>query len=189
MPRLTARDVRARNEWDVELEPGWTVHCRKVDIVNSFLSNLIPLPLMAALERLRSGAIDLMTETDQGRQDTLELMRRYAVCAIVDPLFSIEEPPTTSTPSPICEICGYRHPPIAVDHAPIATLTSDQLLLVWQSGPPKPTLPEVSAATADTFRIRDEPRQVAPAVPNGQAVSSAPQHVPDGTVIAELRHL
>lgn len=176
MPRFTARDLRTRNEWDVELEPGWTVHVRRLDMVSAYMQNLIPMPLMAALDRLRAQSEKIardpslvMAVPQQDKEQTIELLRRYACAAVVDPHFVMEE---DGDP----------------DHAPITLLSSEQLLKIWQSSPRRDTLPEVSPATADVFRQRRESAETPAAVSPEPQIPSAAELVSTATAIVESQY-
>jgi hypothetical protein len=192
MPRVTAKELRDRYEWDVELEPGVTVRCRRVDMVNAHLQHLIPLPLLAALDRLKKrsdeGRLDPSTIMDVPPQDTeqtLELFRRYACAAAIDPLFAMPEPEPSET-TPLCAQCGFPHARIAGDHAAITTLDAAQLLKIWLGGPKK-KLPEVSRVVADAFRQSDAPSADPDAVSNGREVPGTTQPVSVGDIIESFQ--
>lgn len=181
MPRITAKELRARHEWDVEIEPDWTVHVRRVDFVAAYLADQIPMRLMTALDRLkkqsdvlREDPTNIIGVPQQDKEDTLELLRRYVCLAVVDPIFVM--PPKDGEPEDS-----------SPDHVNVTILSSTQLLAIWQSGPSK-ALPEVSTATADAFRGGVEPEQAPSAVSDEPKVSSTAFDVPARAPGAEIRY-
>lgn len=167
MPKATAADFRRRSQWTVDLEDGLTVTVRRVDLVNAYMENLIPLPLMSALDRLRAKTQELLENptalvtVDPGEKaKSIELLRRYACAAIVEPTFVMED---DGNP----------------DHVPITVLSHDQLLRVWLSKPenPNPSM-EVDPAVAERFRVAGESLEAPPAVPPQSEVPPAAEQLP-----------
>src|SRR5688500_11162526 len=126
MPRITANELRAESEWDCEIAPGKTVRLRKIDLTSAYMMGYVTLPLMAAVGRLielgkqvKENPEKFAEVPDADRKDSMELMRRYACAACIDPVFVLED---DGNP----------------DHVPVSLLSGDQLVAIWKSGPPKP---------------------------------------------------
>lgn len=176
MRRLTAADLRARAQWDVEIDDGLTVRMRRIDLTSAYMQGLLPSPLMAALgrlirygQRLSGDASFIEQVPSEDKALTLELMRRYACAAIIDPVFVMDD----ADPDP--------------NHCPVAMLTSDQLVKIWQSGPPNAnpaTVQEVRADQADSFRTGST--EAPAAVPDGAQVPSAAVGVSHESPIAAV---
>lgn len=174
--RLTAAYLRSRAEWDVELEDGMTVRCRRLDLVTAYMTNLLPQPLMNALGRLRKhhellqqDPTNILAIPAKDQEDTVALLRLYAVHCIIDPIFVLEDDDDPT-------------------HVPVAVLTSDQLLKVWQSRPEAKQLPEVSSATADAFRRAGAPHQDPAPLSDESEIPSAPELVSAGASLVEVRY-
>lgn len=176
MPRLTASELRHRAEWDVDIEDGFAVRVRRLDMVQAYMQNLIPMPLMQALDRLRvhskrleEDPTQILSVPQQDKEQTIELLQRYACACVVDPIFTM-----TDDGDPA--------------HCPITMLTSDQLLKIWQSGPKIVPRPEVSAAEADRFSGGRPPILAPVVVPDGDEVPPASVRV-RRAVFSESRFL
>ena len=174
--RLTAKLLRQRAEWDVEIEDGFTVRVRRIDIIQAYMQGFIPLPLMAALSRLQQQAANLHADptgilaTDPAdRAATIELLQRYACTAIVDPVFVLVEDDNP-------------------EHCPISMLSATQLLKIWQSRPGASERVEVTAPVAKDFRERVEPVEPPPPVSDEPKVPPAAVVVSHGDGIAELTY-
>lgn len=165
--RATAADFRRRGEWDVDLD-GLTVRVRRIDMATAYMHGWVPLPLMSALNRLIDHGRRLTEDASfidaipyEDKESALELMQRFACAAVIDPIFVMTDD---------------GHP----DHVPVTMLTSDQLLLIWTSGPPKNTAAEVTPPQADAFR--QATKQAAAAAPNGAEIPRQAVVVPDPVV-------
>lgn len=162
---LDPKVARAAAEVVVDLGDGALVRCRKEDMTTLVFDGRVPMPILAAVERMIklptvSSDADRIAAlgTDNGR-DIVKIMREHAVAVILEPRFSME---FTSDESVV----------------PITYLTVPQLVKVWNA---TAMVPKVTQSQAGKFRRRTGGR-AADALPVGPDVPAAPKPM----VVAEV---
>lgn len=128
---------RARQLFDVEIEPGTIVRVRKLDMITMVMENVLPMPmlkamtdLMAMREEIRADPSKFLEIPETTKAATVELLRRYACAAVVSPVVVSEDD---------------NHP----QHLPVALLSMEQLMAIWSATPPGS---EVTPVVAERFR-------------------------------------
>jgi hypothetical protein len=155
----SAKALRAKGYWTLEVDPELTVELRRLDMVTLFMTGAIPMPLMASLSRAqeirqKDGMDDATFMSELGEDDKtnmLDLLRRYACLAVK---------------SPPLVLVDDGNP----EHVPVELLTGPQLLTIWQALPPDAQTPRLTEAQADEFRGPESGQAPAPAVPDGGEV-------------------
>lgn len=134
---LTARELRQENEIVIELAPGRNVVARKLDIVSLVFEGLIPLPMLAAVQKMTKtrglSAIDrLEGMDDEDKASILQLIRKNATVALIEP---------------VCTPMEDGNP----DHVPVTMFTVKELMEIWNQ---TAMVPMMEPADAARFRPR-----------------------------------
>lgn len=139
--RLDPRKARKDSEITIDFGDGTTVLARKLDMTTMVLEGLIPMPLLMAMEKLvsmkdaspadRVKALLADDEDEQGRS-MLQLLRKHAVIAVIDPKVVMQDTGDESL-------------------MPVELLTLPQLMKIWTL---TAVVPLMEPAAAARFRGR-----------------------------------
>jgi len=162
---LNPRRFRKDRVVDVEIGDGLIVKARKLDLSTMMFEGLISLPLLAAVQRavepdnVGEQAKRLALMSDPDRLAMLDLLKRHAVKAVIEPVLTLEDD---------------QNP----DHLPVDMLGIEALTQIFAA---TTIVPVVNAAEVARFRERTAILHGAPA-PHGEDVRPAPEHVDTPTV-------
>lgn len=98
MARIKASDYRKAQEAEVEFAPGKTVLVKRRDLVTLFVEGKLPLTMVGEMRKMLATAMDVMDDPEklaeyiqQDRSDLLEMMRKFVVACVADPVLVMEE--------------------------------------------------------------------------------------------------
>jgi hypothetical protein len=160
---LDPKARRKDSSFLVMLPSGSAVRCKRVDIQIAILEGVVPMPLLSSMsamvgqrKELAQDPMRVLSMPDRERKAMLEVLRRYAVHAVVEPQLSL----------------------LPEDQAPDGTMSVDllhmnELVAIW-AAVPVPT--SMSESEAETFR-RTESAADGAAAPDGGEVRDAPVDV------------
>lgn len=177
MPLVTASRFRKRRtSFPVALNGTESVEVRYIDLMDQLMLGIMPTALLAGAqtvdtvydqmsaikddkddadkdtEKTTRSIIDVIAQLrDEQKRDMVAMLRRYAVNVIVAPKFSLSEEPSDE------------------NVAPISSLTTIELLAIFNARPPADVVadetsepPDMSEKDVQSFRER-EPEPPAPA--------------------------
>lgn len=166
---LDPAQMRAAQELKVDIGGGRFVLARKLDMTAMVFEGLLPMPLLAAVQRMIDSPdldplerVAAMTADDSAKS-MLNLLRRHAIVAVTSPkLVEID----TGDPTTL----------------PVTMLALDQLMAIWTATAVVPMAEPIKAA-----RFRGRPRAVPPpdAQPRKDLLTSAEPVV---VAVAEVKH-
>lgn len=136
MVQLSARAARAENEVTVDLLDGTFVTARKEDMTLLVFDGRVPMPLLAAVQRM----IDMPGATDLERLEALgtehggnlvKLLREHACSVVMNPKVTMED---TGDP----------------DTLPVTYFSTPKLMAIWTA---TAVVPRFTTAAAGRFRV------------------------------------
>jgi hypothetical protein len=166
-PTLVNPRERRRNRLiRVPLEDGTYVEARRVDMTTLVFEGLVPMPLLAAAQKLTGHDAEPMDAFGQMDDDTksgfMTTLRRYAVKAVVNPVVVLQDNGND-------------------DHMAVEDFSFTELITIWNA---TAHVPLVTPAAAERFRVR--PQQLSPVdVPPREDVRPSPAPVAD---VVEFKH-
>jgi hypothetical protein len=160
MALLDPAAVRADNEIEVDLLDGTSVLARKEDMLLLLFDGRVPLPMLAAVQRMidmpKASPEERMGALGEHGKDLVKLIREHAVNVVIKPKLTLTD---TGEPGTI----------------PVSYMRTTQLMEIWKA---TAVLPRVTTAEASTFRDETvEPTADAPH--DGEGVSPPAVHVGD----------
>ena len=161
---LSARKLRERNNVKVDMGDDTFVLCRREDMTMLVFEGRIPMPMLAAVQRM----IDMPNASPSERlaalgaehgRTLIEVLREHACKVAIEPKIVMQD---DGDP----------------DHLPVDLLDTQKLMAIWMT---TALIPEVSAARAATFR-QGRSANDAPPVPTGPTLPKVTQHLDSAEV-------
>jgi DNA-binding FrmR family transcriptional regulator len=136
---LNPRARRANMYLTIDIGNGETVKARRLSLDLMMFSGLLPLPLLAAVQRMMANPVaeknplaQLLAVSDEQKEAMLVMLRKHAVAAVVEPVVT-----ATDDGNP--------------DHLPVDLLSIEALTKIWQE---TSIIPLASDDAVSRFRRR-----------------------------------
>jgi hypothetical protein len=156
---LSAKKLREASHVKVDVGNDTFVHCRREDMTTLVFEGRIPMPMLAAVQKMidmpnASPAERIAALGEQHGRTLMEVLREHACKVAIEPRIVPQED-------------GNE------DHLPVSLLNTQQLMSIWMA---TAVIPEVTTARAATFRTGGSTND-APPVPAGKVLPEITQHV------------